>query len=445
MLFFIFRRLKMSDVWDIAMIALRQCPIDAIIAKGCREVPADLKNLLYLWTKRIMNDSMLRQEHAVELKKPGQNQLVNDHALLTLRGYTGLEPIGHGAQGTMLKALSPNGERVAIKCFDLRKISDWKEEELFRREIDTLKSIDVQGVPHFIETLESDSIIYLVEEFFDAPSLDRRLKDHKSYSFSDIEEIYKNIAKILYNLQNRPQPIIHRDLKPANILVADDLSVRLVDFGVVAAKNQQTSAMTFAGTAGYVAPEQLYGKVTPAADVFSLGATMLQLVSGRAPCDMEMNGLTPDFDRYIPLGSPHWLTQLIKDSLNPDPQKRVKDAAELLKRLQLKENYFRNPQPGFVGNNNFNNQNHYDRQNPHIDRVLPVRSRTTQPVPSECDKTVSLLLCLFMGVFGVHRFYEGKIVTGIIYACTAGLFGFGVCIDFLILLFKPKTYPRKRY
>lgn len=56
------------------------------------------------------------------------------------------------------------------------------------------------------------------------------------------------------------------------------------------------------------------------------------------------------------------------------------------------------------------------------------------------SKKVALLLCLLFGWCGVHRFYEGKIVTGIIYACTGGLGGFGWLIDFLILLFKPRFY-----
>lgn len=58
----------------------------------------------------------------------------------------------------------------------------------------------------------------------------------------------------------------------------------------------------------------------------------------------------------------------------------------------------------------------------------------------ECNKWVSLLLCFFFGFLGVHRFYEGKIGTGILYLFTGGLFGIGVIVDFIILLFKPNPY-----
>ncbi len=56
------------------------------------------------------------------------------------------------------------------------------------------------------------------------------------------------------------------------------------------------------------------------------------------------------------------------------------------------------------------------------------------------SKAVALLLCFFLGFLGAHRFYEGKIGTGIIWLFTGGLFGIGTIIDFLILLFKPSHY-----
>lgn len=56
------------------------------------------------------------------------------------------------------------------------------------------------------------------------------------------------------------------------------------------------------------------------------------------------------------------------------------------------------------------------------------------------NKWVAVLLCFFLGVFGIHRFYEGKIGTGLIYLLTFGIGGVGVLIDFIILLFKPNPY-----
>lgn len=56
------------------------------------------------------------------------------------------------------------------------------------------------------------------------------------------------------------------------------------------------------------------------------------------------------------------------------------------------------------------------------------------------NKWVALLLCLFLGFLGAHKFYEGKILLGIVYIFTVGLFGIGLIIDFISLLFKPNPY-----
>ena len=56
------------------------------------------------------------------------------------------------------------------------------------------------------------------------------------------------------------------------------------------------------------------------------------------------------------------------------------------------------------------------------------------------NKWIAFLLCLFLGVLGIHKFYEGRILFGILYLCTGGIFGIGVVIDLIILLFKPNPY-----
>lgn len=68
---------------------------------------------------------------------------------------------------------------------------------------------------------------------------------------------------------------------------------------------------------------------------------------------------------------------------------------------------------------------------------------STGPYPAGIvpkNKWVSLLLCFFLGVFGAHKFYEGKILLGIVYLFTLGLFGIGVIVDFIVLLFKSNPY-----
>lgn len=56
------------------------------------------------------------------------------------------------------------------------------------------------------------------------------------------------------------------------------------------------------------------------------------------------------------------------------------------------------------------------------------------------NKWISFFLCLFLGYFGAHKFYEGRILLGIVYIFTAGIFGIGILIDLFVLLFKPNPY-----
>ena len=56
------------------------------------------------------------------------------------------------------------------------------------------------------------------------------------------------------------------------------------------------------------------------------------------------------------------------------------------------------------------------------------------------NKWVAFFLCLFLGVLGIHKFYEGRVLLGIVYLCTVGLFGVGVIIDLIVLFFKPNPY-----
>ena len=56
------------------------------------------------------------------------------------------------------------------------------------------------------------------------------------------------------------------------------------------------------------------------------------------------------------------------------------------------------------------------------------------------NKWVAFLLCFFLGGFGAHKFYEGKVLLGVVYIFTLGLFGIGVLVDLIVLLFKPNPY-----
>lgn len=251
--------------------------------------------------------------------------------------YTILEKVGRGAQGTVFKASSKTGEIVAIKIFDFREAESWKEVDLLKREVETLQKLDVQGIPKFIEFIEKEPYSYLVESYIEGSSLKDMIEDGFEPTFDQVVAILSSALKILSQLHTRLHPIIHRDIKPGNLIVnikGEDIRVWLVDFGTVAANRQRTNASTFAGTAGYVAPEQLFGKATPASDIYGMGMTMVHLISGVAPCDMEMDGLTLKYDKYLPENLPKSFRDMLAEMVAPNPNDRLKDAESVLKKLK---------------------------------------------------------------------------------------------------------------
>ena len=66
-----------------------------------------------------------------------------------------------------------------------------------------------------------------------------------------------------------------------------------------------------------------------------------------------------------------------------------------------------------------------------------------QETPKSKSKCISFAFCLFFGVFGAHKFYEGKTLAGLLYLCTMGICGVGVLVDLIVLLFKPDPYYPK--
>ncbi len=96
------------------------------------------------------------------------------------------------------------------------------------------------------------------------------------------------------------------------------------------------------------------------------------------------------------------------------------------------QQYYQRPYP---------NQQAYQQPNVVINNVNTNTAAAMGGVfPRAKNKWVALLLCFFFGIFGAHKFYEGKILFGIVYLFTCGLLGIGVFIDFFVILFKPNPY-----
>jgi hypothetical protein len=117
-------------------------------------------------------------------------------------------------------------------------------------------------------------------------------------------------------------PVIHRDIKPANIIIGPDGTVSLVDFGAVQAELlSETGGSTIVGTAGYVAPEQLMGKASPASDIYSLGVTIVHVMTHTPPAELPSDGFELEFESVLEASGQ--LTRLLREMTRVDAGERL--------------------------------------------------------------------------------------------------------------------------
>lgn len=224
-----------------------------------------------------------------------------------------------GGRETYLAKNLQTDQLVVVKLLKFGLDAAWQDFKLFEREAQTLKNINHPAIPNYLDYFDLDLTnckgFALVQEYIEAPSLEAALKAGRNFSEADIKEIATELLKILQYLHQRQPSIIHRDIKPSNILLADRSGnsvgqVYLIDFGAV---NNVAAAeggtMTIVGTYGYMPPEQFGGQTKPASDLYSLGATLIYLATGRHPTELpskdgkivfaEAVNLSPTFSRWL--------------------------------------------------------------------------------------------------------------------------------------------------
>lgn len=209
----------------------------------------------------------------------------------------------------------------------------WQDQRLAERETATLMSIQHPAVPRCLEVFwleNADSRYYCrVIEYFEGESLAEKLQRTGPLPQSEVEQIASEVLAILSMLHTLAPPVVHRDIKPANLIArSKDGQIALIDFGAVQAENSIGRTFTVVGTHGYTAPEQFSGQATPASDLYSLGATLLHLLTGRDPSNWPRKGLRLILDPTVIRDNKlrTWLGRL----LEPDPTNRFRDAEAAL-------------------------------------------------------------------------------------------------------------------
>ena len=213
----------------------------------------------------------------------------------------------------------------------------------FKRESLLLTSLEHPCIPTIYDYFYDlpASRFYLVMKYISGGDLASRMRSAIGGRIDErtVTDWGMQVADVLDYLHSRPKPIIYRDLKPANLMIDGNSGrVMLIDFGIARWVTQQEKGVTAVGTMGYAPPELFSGRVQPASDIYSLGATMFHLLTGSDPQDNPL--LIFDFSknprpRQIAPSLSSEIEQILMRAVEYKPEDRFRTAAELRNTLAV--------------------------------------------------------------------------------------------------------------
>jgi eukaryotic-like serine/threonine-protein kinase len=249
---------------------------------------------------------------------------------------------------TLLARDLTNNSPVVLKLMFMDEEMHPDDLKRFKRELQTLQSIDHPALPKYLGYFEMDlansRVLALIQSYLAGRSLDKYLKKGRKLTETEALQIAKTTLNILSYLHDHQPPIVHRDIQPSNILLSRKLDqlasqVWLVDFGSVKSfSSTENASFTLVGTFGYMPPEQMGGRFVKASDLYSLGVTLVTAITGVEPAELPQRGLRIDL-KQIPVimacdpAFVEWLRQMIE----PELTQRFKSAEEALEGIGMKD------------------------------------------------------------------------------------------------------------
>jgi len=262
--------------------------------------------------------------------------------LLLKERYRAIKPIGQGGFGRTFLAVDedkPSKPRCVIKQFYPQAQGTntvQKAVELFNQEAVQLDELGKHPqIPELLAYFTQDDRQYLVQEFIDGQNLAQELAQKGAFNETQIRQLLNDLLPVLQFCHARQ--IIHRDIKPENIILREsDRKLVIVDFG--ASKSATNTALNRTGTSigspEYVAPEQIRGRAVFASDIYSLGATCINLLTGRSPFDSyDTNNDKWVWQQYLQPPTSSQLSRILDKMLESIPIRRYQTADEVLKDL----------------------------------------------------------------------------------------------------------------
>lgn len=207
-----------------------------------------------------------------------KGQKINDR-------YQILRMIGEGGMANVYLAHDIILDRdVAVKVLRGDLAGDEKFVRRFQREAISASSLSHPNIVEMYDVGEDDGSYFIVMEFVDGKTLKNLIKRRGSLTLSEVVDIMMQLTSAIACAHD--SYIIHRDIKPQNVLILDDGTVKITDFGIAMAlgSNELTQTNSVMGSVHYLPPEQANGSgATIKSDIYSLGILMYELLTGKLP------------------------------------------------------------------------------------------------------------------------------------------------------------------
>lgn len=239
-------------------------------------------------------------------------------------------PIGAGAFSTVFAGLGETGTLIAMKCF---KLSDRNiQVDDLQNEVEVLAQLRHPNIVNYVSCALTKAHFILLMELVSGGSLASLLKQFGPMPKPVARRYMHDILKGLQYLHEKT--LVHCDLKPHNALLSNEGICKLSDFGssinTTSVNTTGGETVTVRGTAVYMAPEAARGELSPAIDIWSIGITLIELLSGKLPWRFQGNetqfiyALSKDENMLpsIPEELPKSARELVRQCCSRDPRKR---------------------------------------------------------------------------------------------------------------------------
>ena len=254
------------------------------------------------------------------------------------------ELIGVGGMANVYRCTDTVDDReVAIKILKDEYLNN---EEFIRRFKNESKAIAMLSHPNIVKVYDvsfGDMIQYIVMEYIDGITLKEYIDQQGIIEWKDVIHLTTQILKALQHAHECG--IVHRDIKPQNIMLLQDGTIKVTDFGIARFSDKSTRTMTeqAIGSVHYIAPEQARGDATDGkTDIYSVGVMLYEMLTGKLPFDgdsavtialMQLQS-TPKRPREINPGIPIGLEQITMKAMEKLPSNRYTSAAEMLSDIE---------------------------------------------------------------------------------------------------------------